>query len=101
MQSDNKILLYKQLSDIADKIGKAVAADEFTELNELLSEHDKLMTKIKQSALVNDKMLKTAIEDAEQKVNNAMGAIKQKQAEIIKQLSVGSNKKLLNNAYHM
>lgn len=101
MQSDNTIVLYNRLSDVSKKVGKAVTANDFTELKELFANHNQLMTEIKQAEQLNNEELRAAIQNAEKEVKNTINYIKEKQAEIIKQLSASNNKQLLNKAYNV
>lgn len=101
MQSDNPIFLYNQLSEIALKVEQGLESDDFTEFKVLATSHNDIMQKIKESDLLNDKKMIPVIQKAETNVKNAISAIKIKQEEIIKQLSSGKKKRLINKAYKM
>ncbi len=101
MQSENNINLYIKLSEVAALAENVVHSGDISELKELSTTHADLMNEIRKFDPVYDEDLKAAMVEADIRVKSAITAIRQKQNEIIKQLTANNNRQVISKSYGM
>lgn len=101
MQSDQTKTLYEKIAGIADDMTKALSANDFDQIERLLSAHMEIVNSLTAADVTPDITMKPAIEDADKKVRSVISTIQGMQSDIKNQLSTMNNKRRIHSAYNV